>query len=727
MTQILRPLTEVTNDGLFYDPIFNPNSVAVSPSGGGGFPFTSGGWWYTSSLPSGQVSPFGVNGQIINPWATNSNTNILVQQYHTGYKALAAPATAGGLNSKSVVYTGFPTLTDSWTTATLSIVCGYSVIDALKTDDTPPIMNLQYSLDGGTTWINITQLTWPVTTDNTGLSGGLFWEDLVEVLGPTTSISHGTSLPNGSTQPWWGISSGNQYDTTITGITPTEVANLQVRFQLSAGYVIPVGYPYSANGAPYYIGAGWQIADISIMAAGSVAPPPNSATGVTGSSGLANALTISTGPGAFGQTDSDWQVATMVGNVVTGTPIPVKIMQPNSNWATIAGTTWVNAGDGITPTSSATPIGSSNTRYRYTTTFLLPANFASANLNLAFYASDSSPLIALNGNVIGTQPDLPGGGIINAVAPATLLNVSSGFIAGTNLIEIDVKNASDWTGLDALCQVEYQLTSTVGSGGGGGAITTPVTSVPIVIVGGTQPYGISIVYDDPQTTLPNAASNAIITTSQGVSYLQVAGSLIPAGSYTVRVNVIDSNANINDIIIPVNVLNYTAFNIINESFATVPVSFPYTGSIGLVQYGGSGHITWSLLNASTTVESIMIESSVLNYTVNAYGTYHIGLVATDSLGKTASKIIALIITSDTGYKLVDGQVEILFVDESGIKTGSHQFNIGLTDSKSAVQNRTYNYLLNSTASVIAPIPSTNIGVLSILLHIISESLGTSLE
>ena len=702
MTQILRPVTETTNDGFYFDPTLHPASVVVSPPGGNEFPFTSGGWWYSSSLPAGQVSPFGVNGQIINPWATNSNSNILVQQYHTGFKALAAPASVQGMNTKTVIYGSFPTLTDSWANGLLSVVCGYNAIAALKTDDTVPVMNLEYSTDNGSTWTSITSLSWPTTSDNTGLSGGLYWCYLVETLGPNTVISHGTSLPNGSVQPWWGITSGNQYDTTIPGISALEVANILVRFTLSGGYVLPVGYPYTANGAPYYVGTGWQIADVSLTDAATVAVPPNSATGTTGVSGPANAVTVTTGPGAYGQSDLDWQVATMTGNVVTGTYIPAKVMQPNAFWGTIAGTTWVNAGDGPTPSTSATPTGGLNTRYRYQTTFLLPSNFSTASLNLALLCSDYSPRIALNGNVIGTQSAITNNAPnSNPVAPPATFAASTGFVTGTNILEIDVQNGGDWTGLDVLAQVDYQLSSSSLSGSG---ITTPSTTVELVAVGGTAPYGFSIVYSDPQTTLPDPTSNASIVSIGGQPYLQIDGSYVPAGTYTIRVHVVDTAGNSNDQIVPVNVLSNTKFNILNESIAIVPTSFPYTASLELEQYGGSGSVTWNVLPASTTVASALVEEAALSYTVNGFGTYHIGLVAVDSLGNTTSKIIAIIATSDTGYKLVDGQIEILFVDEAGIKTGSHQFNIGLLDSASNTSTRTYNYLLNTTDSVIAPVP-----------------------
>jgi len=703
MTQILRPVTETTNDGFYFDPTLHPASVVVSPSGGNEFPFTSGGWWYSSSLPAGQVSPFGVNGQIINPWATNSNSNILVQQYHTGFKALAAPASAQGMNTKTVVYGAFPTLTDSWADGLLSVVCGYNAIAALKTDDTVPTMALDYSTDGGNTWVSITSLSWPTTSDNTGLSGGLFWCYLVETLGPNTAISHGTSLQNGAVQPWWGITSGNQYDTTIPGITALEAASILVRFTLSGGFVLPVGYPYSANGAPYYVGTGWQLADISLTEAGVKAVPPSSATGTTGISGPVNAVTITTGPGAYGQSDLDWQVATMTGNVVTGTYIPAKAMQPNPNWGTLAGTTWVNAGDGPTPSTSSTPSGGLNTRYRYHTTFLLPSNFSTATLNLALLCSDYSPRVALNSNVIGApQPAITNNAPNpNPVAPPSTYATSIGFEEGTNILEIDVQNGSDWTGLDVLAQIDYQLSSASISGSG---IATPSTTVELVAVGGTAPYGFSIVYDDPQTTLPNPTSNVSIVNISGQPYLQVSGSYIPAGTYTIRVHVVDTAGDSNDQIVPINVLSNTTFNILNESIAVVPTVFPYLGYLELEQYGGSGNVVWNVLPASTTVASALVEEGTVGYTVNGFGTYHIGLVAVDSLGNTTSKIIAVIATSDTGYKLVDGQIEILFVDEAGIKTGSHQFNIGISDSASNITTRTYNYLLNTTTSVIAPIP-----------------------
>ena len=34
MTQILRPVTETTNDGFYFDPTLHPASVVVSPPGG---------------------------------------------------------------------------------------------------------------------------------------------------------------------------------------------------------------------------------------------------------------------------------------------------------------------------------------------------------------------------------------------------------------------------------------------------------------------------------------------------------------------------------------------------------------------------------------------------------------------------------------------------------------------------------------------------------------------
>lgn len=702
MTQILRPSTEITNDGFLYDPVQHPSSVSISPAGAR-FPYTKSGYTYDE-----RTSPFGLTGEIVDPWVTTPNTqsSFLIQQYHTGYKAISAPAHTQGTAVKTVTYGGFAAKTDAWTTGTLTVICGANVLDTLKTDDIDPTVLAEYSKDGGSTWTKIFELTWNTTSRL--VSGGIYWKDVTETLGPNTIVKQGTglktvennltNLASGVLPVWWGITEGNEYATTITGFTDATL--LKVRFTISGGHITPVGYPYTANRAPYFVGSGLMLADINITDPSYTAPPPNTTpTGATGTTGPVNANVIKTGPGAPGQTDVKWQVATMTGETVTGSWVPAKVMTPHKVWATISGTNWINAGDGPTDPSGAsgpvpTPIGTPNTRYRYKTTFNLPANFASASLALALYCDDSSPRIALNGNVIGTQANTDGTSGVNFTAPPHSYSASTGFVAGTNVLEIDVKNAPTWTGLNVLGQIDYQTSSATGSGGGGSGITTDDFDTPIVSIGGTPGYTYSIV-NDSQTTLPLTAC------SINADKLRVNGSGVAAGLYTVHLRVTDSVGGTDDQVVTVKIHDNTKFNIINESISVAPNTFPYSGAVTLQQYGGSGSVTWSIMPGTTTLSTATIDGNQLKYTINNFGSYQIGILATDSLGKTVSKVIGILFTTNSAYKLVDGQIELQYVDSSNVPAGSHRFNFGLQDSKATSTARVYNYLLNPAPSPIA--------------------------
>ena len=345
--------------------------------------------------------------------------------------------------------------------------------------------------------------------------------------------------------------------------------------------------------------------------------------------------------------------------------------------------------------------------YLARTSFVLPIGFQSASLSLTLMADNAVSDIILNGHSIGGQPT--GGSTLSYFAPGTETThtSSSNFVGGTNYIDFVVVNYLNAMALDFLGQITYVApsigaTGTTGATGAtgtigvtGGGISTPDFDNQIITIGGSPAYSYSIV-NDAQTTLPLAAVNLSGST------LRVNGTTVPAGTYSVHLRVTDMLGAIDDQVVTVNVYDSAKFNIINQSTTLSPAQFPYAGSIPLVQYGGSGTVTWALISATTTLPSAAISGQNLVFTSTQLGTYQVGLTATDSMGKLANKVVRVTVTSANAYKLVDGQIELVYSDSSGVASGNHNFSFGLRDKTHTLIQRSYSYLLNPAPSVITP-------------------------
>lgn len=335
--------------------------------------------------------------------------------------------------------------------------------------------------------------------------------------------------------------------------------------------------------------------------------------------------------------------------------------------------------------------GSYVMRYHFT----VPTGATSPSLNVSVLGDNAVTSVLVNGHSIGGQTD--NGSASNTqywtkdkVGTYTTNNY---IVVGDNTLDFIVKNYEGAVGLDFLGQVAYTAPNMT--------TTTPATTVtsydtPIVVVGGEQPYSYTIVAD-AQTTLPITACSIV-----SPSLLRVNGSGVTPGKYGVHVRVTDAAGAVDEQVITVNIYDSSRFVILNETSALTVSQLPYTGTLSLQQAGGSGTVTWSAISSGTTLPSVSVTGSVLTYTVSQYGDYQIYVSAVDGLGKTATKILLLSITSPTTYKLVDGQLELVYSDNQEATPGSHGFSFTLNDSASSVKARSYNYQIGEAPSTVYP-------------------------
>lgn len=352
-------------------------------------------------------------------------------------------------------------------------------------------------------------------------------------------------------------------------------------------------------------------------------------------------------------------------------------------------------------TSTAANAGFAAASYKARTFFSLPTGFSSPTLSLSLLGDNVVTGVTLNGHSLGGQTDNGNNSNTHYYTYSDILTLtdstSGDFVEGQNTIEFTIKNYANAVGLDFLGTVSYKVpidTGATGATGSSGYISTPDYDTPIMAVGGTQPYTYTVVADS-QTTLP-ASSYSIVNTNN----LRINGTGVPSGLYTVHLRVTDANGLYDDQIATVNIFDNAKFSIINESIAVAPSTLPYTGSVPLIQYGGSGAVTWAIQSSNTTLPNAAISGSNLTYTLAQFGTYQVSLIATDSLGKVTSKIIKVVLTSSKAYKLVDGQIEIVYSDSDNISKGSHNFAFTLTDSRATITTKSYSLSLHSSDSPI---------------------------
>jgi hypothetical protein len=162
----------------------------------------------------------------------------------------------------------------------------------------------------------------------------------------------------------------------------------------------------------------------------------------------------------------------------------------------------------------------------------------------------------------------------------------------------------------------------------------------------------------------------------------------------------DSNLNTADEVLTVLVVDPTLFSILNSSQNFEPTSFPSVQVVPLTSNGGTGTVVWSLLNTVTTLPGVLIDTSNnLNFTFSNYGTWTVGIKATDSLGKVTSKVLQIQAVNSQVAALVDGQVEVI-VTVPAQKAGVHQFTLKVTDNTATSLTQAFSYQSDDPISTI---------------------------
>ena len=227
----------------------------------------------------------------------------------------------------------------------------------------------------------------------------------------------------------------------------------------------------------------------------------------------------------------------------------------------------------------------------------------------------------------------------------------------------------------------------------------PNTTAQLVGVGGVPPYVFIAPSTDPGTSLPSSSFS--ITGS----VLTINPSSLSPGSYTLRVIITDSVNNASDLIVAVNVVDPTLFTILNNSQNFEPTSFPSVQSIPLLSSGGQGTVSWSLLSAVTTLPGVTIDSSNnLDFSLSNYGSWTVGLQATDSVNNITSTVIQISAESSQVVALVDGQVELLVTVPSQ-SSGVNQFTLKVRDSTSTALTQTFSYQSDDPISGVGLFPA----------------------
>jgi Putative Ig domain len=228
------------------------------------------------------------------------------------------------------------------------------------------------------------------------------------------------------------------------------------------------------------------------------------------------------------------------------------------------------------------------------------------------------------------------------------------------------------------------------------------TTVTLLGIGGIPPYH-SLVVTPPDlpfnTTFIPAGG---VVSAVGNNQFILNASAVTPGLYSVHFQIIDSVSNISDSIINVRVVDPSIFTILNESQNFQPVSFPANVSIPLLSNGqsGAGAVTWSLIQSATTLPGITIDASNnLDFSLTGYGSWTVGIQATDSLGDVTSKVLLFQVPSSAAFQMVDGQVEIN-VTPTALQTGTHTFTLGVTDSANNVATQQFTYQAQAAISQI---------------------------
>jgi hypothetical protein len=212
-----------------------------------------------------------------------------------------------------------------------------------------------------------------------------------------------------------------------------------------------------------------------------------------------------------------------------------------------------------------------------------------------------------------------------------------------------------------------------------------ITTATLVGVGGIAPYTFVAPSSDPKTSLPNGSF------SISGSTLSINSTSLSPGANTLHVVVTDSALNTADAVLTILIVDPTLFTILNNAQNFQPASFPSVQSIPLTSSGGTGSIKWTLLSSVTTLPGVTIDiNNHLNFTFNNYGTWTVGVQATDSLNNVTSKVLQIQAVNSQVAALVDGQVEII-VKVPAQKSGVNQFTLKVTDNTAANLTQTFSY------------------------------------
>lgn len=221
-------------------------------------------------------------------------------------------------------------------------------------------------------------------------------------------------------------------------------------------------------------------------------------------------------------------------------------------------------------------------------------------------------------------------------------------------------------------------------------MSTISTTATLVGVGGIAPYTFIAPSSDPKTSLPNGSFSITGSTLTVISFQTSPPIALNPGTYTLHVVITDSALNTSDAVLNIVITDPSQFTILNNSQNFEPASFPSVQSLPLTTSGGTGSITWSLLGSVTTLPGVAIVSNNLNFTLNNYGIWTVGIQAVDSLNNVTSKVLQIQAVNSQVAALVDGQVEIV-VTVPAQKSGVNQFTLKVTDATATSLTQSFSY------------------------------------
>jgi hypothetical protein len=224
-----------------------------------------------------------------------------------------------------------------------------------------------------------------------------------------------------------------------------------------------------------------------------------------------------------------------------------------------------------------------------------------------------------------------------------------------------------------------------------------ITIVQLTGVGGKAPYTF-VTPVNGLTTLPGGTYSI---TGVNSDQLRIDSTSLTPGVYGLFVQILDSTPitpNVSSKVVSVRVVDPTIFTILNDNQNFQPNAFPSDISIPLLSNGGTGAVVWSLIPDVTNMPGALIDNSNnLKFTLTTFGSWTVGIRATDSLGTITSKVLLFQVVSANVFQLVDGQVEIL-ANVPPQMSGVNNFTLSVTDNVSTSVTRQFSYTAASAVS-----------------------------